>query len=480
MGGNNRMGRRRARPDDAAGTTGLALDLYHLDAAYVAWRAGQNGPATFDLYSRSHPFGGAFLLVAGLAAAVEFVRRFGFDEGDLAFLAGLGRYDPGFLDELRRLRFTGEILAIPEGTVAFAPEPLLRVTGPFREALLLESGLLHAIGRATLIATKAARVVLAARGRPVSEFALRRAAEPLVVARSAAIGGCVATSNVEAARVFGLPAAGTIPHALVQAFASEPAAFRAVAAAMDAFTLLLDTYDVHRSVEVAVEVAREARERWGHRLTGVRLDSGGLAADSRHVRQALDRAGFPEVRILASGDLDEWGIDALLRDGAPIDGFGVGTSVGVGAGSRERGVDGGALGAVYKLVWYDEDPTRRGEEPRIKLAGAKSTWPGRKQVYRVGSFAEDVIQAEEEPPPAASVPLLMPVIVDGVAVDGAVPPLAAVRERASAALAALPARYRRLEEPDPYLVRWSAVLEGLRARTSALPWQPIPRSDRSA
>jgi len=457
---------------DHSPSTGLTLDLYHLDAAYVSWRAGHNGLATFDLYTRSHPFGGGFLLVAGLEAALDFVADLRYDDEQLRFIAGLKAYDPAFLDELRRLRFSGEILAMPEGTVAFAPSPLLRVTAPFREALLLESGLLHAVGRATLIATKAARVVLAARGRPVSEFALRRAAEPLVVSRSAAIAGCASTSFVEAARRFGLPAAGTIPHALVQAFASEEAAFRAVAGALDRYTLLLDTYDVRRSIATAIAVAAESRT-WGHELTGVRLDSGDLAADAGFVRRALDEAGLSDVRVLASGDLDEWRIDELLRDGAPLDGFGVGTSVGVGAGSPERGIAGGALGAVYKLVWYDQDPTAVGEEPRIKLAGAKSTWPGRKQVYRRGDFAEDVIQLDGEAPPPDSTPLLQPVVVDGQPVAGARPDLAAIRERAARNVAALPEPFRRLDDPLPYPVRWSEGLTALRQRTSAVPWQQV-------
>lgn len=448
---------------------GLTTDLYHVDAAYVGWREGLNGVATFDLYTRSHPFGGGFLLTAGLEAAVRFALGFGYDPDDLAFLATVRPYDRAFLEELGRLRFTGEIAAMPEGTVAFAPAPLLRVTAPFREALLLESGLLHAVGRATLIATKAARVVLSARDRPVTEFALRRAAEPLLVARSAAIGGCVATSYLGAARALGLPAAGTIPHALVQAFPSEAEAFRAVAASFERFTLLLDTYDVGRAIRTAVAVDREAGERWGHRLAAVRLDSGDLAADARHVRGALDEAGLGEVKVLASGDLDEYRIAALLDEGAPLDGFGVGTSVGVGAGSVERGIAGGALGAVYKLVWYD-DAIPDTDDARIKLAGEKSTWPGPKQVHRRGGFGGDVIALDTEAPPPESVPLLRPVVRGGAPVDGAVPPLAEIRRLAAEGLAALPERYRRLEAPDAYPVEWSAGLEALRRRASEAPW----------
>src|SRR5919197_1157650 len=208
---------------------GLLTDLYHPDSAYVAWRTGHNGEATFDLYARRAPFGGSYFLVAGLEMALEFVRHFHFDEDDIAFLQQIRDYDPGFLEELLRLRFTGEILAMPEGTIAFPDEPLMRVTAPFREALLLESGLLQAINLATLIATKASRVVWAARGRPVAEFAFRRAQEPFVVTRSSYIGGCASTSFLAAAYEYRLQATGTIPHALVQLFDTEEEAFAAAA-----------------------------------------------------------------------------------------------------------------------------------------------------------------------------------------------------------------------------------------------------------
>ncbi len=449
---------------------GLITDLYHLDAAYVSWRAGLNGSATFDLYTRTAPFGSGYLLTAGLEAAIDFVRNFAFSDDDLAYLASIKPYDPAFLAELGALRFRGDIVAMPEGTLAFAPAPLLRVTAPFREALLIEPGLLQAIGRATLIATKAARVVTAARRRPVAEFALRRAAEPHIVARSAAIGGCVSTSFVAAAKRFGLATSGTIPHALVQAFPSEAAAFRAVAATLDRYTLLLDTYDPRRAIQTAVTVAHAAREEFGHRLVGVRLDSGDLAEDARYVRQVLDAGGLPEVKILASGDLDEYRIEELLATGAPLDGFGVGTSIGVGAGSIEHGILGGALGTVYKLVWYDDEVPDT-DDARIKIAGDKSTWPGEKQVYRRHNYGGDLIQLASEPAPPDNIPLLQPVIDAGAVAEGALPPLDQIRERAAAALAALPDRYRRLDDPAPYPVEWSAGLRDLRRRASELGWQ---------
>ena len=441
--------------------TGLWVDLYHLDAAYVSWRTGQNGAATFDLYTRSTPFGGAYLLVAGLEPALAYLHNLRYTEDDLAYLSRVKGYEPAFLDELSRFRFSGEILAMPEGTVAFANEPLLRVTAPYREALLLESGLLRTIGISTLIATKAARLVEAAAGRVVSDFGFRRAHDPYVAARSAYVGGCASTSFVAAAAAFAIPPAGTIPHALVQAYSTEAAAFRAVAESLERYALLLDTYDVRSAIRTAVAVARETRARLGHELVAVRLDSGDFLADSAHVRRVLDEADLGEVKVFVSGDLDEFRIADLVRAGAPIDGFGVGGNLGVGLGSVASGALGGSLGAVYKLVWYEGE----GDPARIKLAGAKSTWPGRKRVYRIGDFREDVVQLDEEPVPANGTPLLQPVVRDGEPVV-ATPPLAEIRERAAAALRALPAPHRVLADPAPYPVRRSDGLLALRERAS--------------
>ncbi|MBV9354442.1 MAG: nicotinate phosphoribosyltransferase [Chloroflexi bacterium] len=442
----------------------LETDLYHPDSAYVAWRAGLNGQTTFDLYSRRAPFGGAYLLVAGLEQALDFVRAFRYTENDLTFLAQIRDYDPAFLDHLRRLRFTGEILAMPEGTVAFPNEPLLRVTGPFQEAILLESGLLQAMNLATLLATKASRIVHAARGRPVAEFSLRRAQEPYVATRSSRIGGAFSTSFLGAAYRYRLLPTGTIPHALVQLFDTERDAFDAVASTYNRYTLLLDTYDPRAAIHTAVEVARQARDRLGHVLAAVRLDSGDLDADSRYVRRVLDEEGLAEVRIAGSGDLDEFVITDLLRTGAPIDTFGVGTSLGVGAGSVEHEIEGGALGGVYKQVLYVDE---RGEHPKVKVAGDKSTWPGKKEVYRFGAYDEDLIALADEPKPQHSERLLRPVVLDGDVVAGSLPPLSEIWEFAASNLRRLPDRYHALIAEHPYPVRVSARLRQLRERTVA-------------
>jgi nicotinate phosphoribosyltransferase len=443
---------------------GLLTDLYHPDSAYVAWRSGLAPQTTFDLYARRAPFGGAYLLVAGLEMALEFVRSFVYSDEDLAFLAQIRDYAPAFLDFLRTLRFTGEILAMPEGSVGFPNEPLVRVTAPFTEALLLESGLLQAINLATLIATKASRVVWSARGRPVSEFSLRRAQDPFVATRSSRIGGCFSTSFLGAAYRFRLPSTGTVPHALIQLFDTERQAFEAIAETYNRYTLLLDTYDPRAAIHTAVEVARSARERLGHVLAAIRLDSGDLASDAHYVRDVLDCHGLDEVRIAASGDLDEFLITDLLNAGAPIDSFGVGTSLGVGAGSVERDVEGAALGGVYKEVYCVDE---RGGHPKLKVAGEKSTWPGIKEVYRLGNFEADVIQLASEPRPSGGERLLKPVVLDGEIVPGSLPPLSEIWELSQSNLRRLPDQYRRIVSPPDYPVRFSEGVCEMRDRALA-------------
>ncbi len=443
---------------------GLFTDMYHPDAAYVSWVAKRNGLTTFDLYTRSAPFGGAYLLVAGLEAAIEFVQSFRYSEEELAFLARIRDYDPAFLDELAGLRFTGDIQAMPEGSVAFPNEPLLRVTAPFREALLMEAGLLQALNLATLVATKAARIVWAAQRRRVSEFAFRRAQNPMVVARSSSIGGCSSTSLLAAAFDYRLQATGTIPHALVQLFPSEAEAFAAVAESFNRYTLLLDTYDPRRAIHTAIAVAHHAQDTLGHTLAAVRLDSGDLLADSRYVREQLATAGLSQTRILASGDLDEFAIADLLANGAEIDAFGVGTALGVAAGNSAHGSDGGSLGGVYKEVWYVEDDGDG--RPTLKLAGEKTTWPGRKEVYRSPAWDEDIIQLETEPAPAGYARLLRPVMRQGRIVPGSLPPLSEVWELAQANLRALPEPYHARSGAPPYPVRFSEAIQSLRAEAT--------------
>ncbi|GAC1349403.1 MAG: nicotinate phosphoribosyltransferase [Ktedonobacteraceae bacterium] len=448
---------------------GLMTDMYHPDSAYVSWRTGLNGLTTFDLYTRTAPFGGAYLLVAGLEAALEFVQAFQYTAEELKFLALIRDYNSAFLDELANLRFTGEIFALPEGSIAFPNEPILRVTAPFREAILMEAGLLQAINLSTLIATKASRIVYAAeqgRSRRVAEFAFRRAQEPLTVARASYIGGCASTSLLNAAYEFRLPATGTVPHALIELFPTEEEAFEAIANAYNRYTLLLDTYDPRHAIHTAIEVALRSQEVLGHTLAAVRLDSGDIAADSLYIREQLDKAGLTNVRILASGDLDEWKITDLLNAGAAIDAFGVGTSLGSGAGSVEHDSSGGSLGAVYKEVWYVDDVGT--EYPKVKIAGSKSTWPGKKEIYRHPQWQEDIIQLAHEPRPENYQRLLRPVMRNGEMIPGSLPPLSEIRELAQQNLHLLPTQYRALTVEQPYPVRFSEGLQALRKQAAQL------------
>jgi nicotinate phosphoribosyltransferase len=463
----DRERRHIAEPTITPIPTALYTDLYHVDAAYVAWKSGQMGLATFDLYTRSNPFGGGFMLVAGLEPALDYLRAFKYSWQDREYLARVKGYEPAFLEYLRTLRFTGEIQAIQEGDIAFPNETLLRITAPFPEAMIIESGLLRSIGISTLIATKAARLTLAARGRTLADFAFRRAHEPFLAARSGYIGGCASTSFVAAAREYDIPGSGTIPHALVQAYSDELTAFRAIADALPEYSLLLDTYDVAQGLEHAITAGKESAATSGHRLLAVRLDSGDLAADSRMCRVRLDEAGMSDVRILVSGDIDEYKIDSLVTSGAPIDGFGVGGNLGVGLGTVASGTVGGVIGAVYKLAWYGGDGDESASA-RIKLAGGgdKSTWPGRKVPYRIGTFERDEIELEGMPAPQDSRALLQPVIEDGHLV-AQVPSIREARDRAMASLEALPERLRALTVDRPYEVRMSDTVKRLREDTIA-------------
>ena len=444
---------------------GLFTDLYHPDTMYIAWREGQNGLATFDLYARRAPFGGAFMLAAGIETALEFVREFRYEPDDLLYLARIRDYSPDFLDFLSTLRFSGEISAVREGEVVFPGEPFLRVTAPFVEAVALECGLLQAVNLATLITTKAARVVHAAAGRKVAEFSLRRAQEPFVTTRSAYIGGCASTSFLAAAYKFSLFATGSIPHSLVQLFENEERAFSSVAEAYSRYTLLLDTYDIHSALDSAIRVAKKYEASIGHTLTAVRIDSGDLVAETQYIRRTLDESGLPEVRILLSNELDEWAIAELLEDGATFDAVGVGTRLGVGSGSASHQIEGGALGGIYKFVHY---LTPEGVSvPKLKVAGEKSTWPGIKEVYRIGSFDHDVIALASEPIPMNGRRLLRPVVRDGAILPGSMPPLGEIWEYAQRNLKALPDKWQELLVAEEYPVECSEALTRLRDETTA-------------
>jgi len=373
----------------------LLTDLYELTmlAGYLEEGIHET-QAAFDLFYRHNPFQGGYAVFAGLDPVLDYLENLAFNEEELAYLSDLGIFAPRFIDFLRDFRFRGSVTAPPEGTVVFAGEPLLTVEGSLAEAQFVETALLTMINFQTLIATKAARIVHAAAGGTVLEFGLRRAHGPdggLSVARAAAIGGVLSTSNVLAGMIHGLPVRGTHAHSWIMAFPDELTSFRKYAEVFpDSTILLVDTYDTLRSgLPNAITVARELRQR-GHELVGIRIDSGDLAYLSREARRMLDEAGFPGVKIVASNELDELVIESIRSEGGRVDIYGVGTRLATGAGEG-----GGALGGVYKLV-------RIGERPRLKITSdlAKATLPDRKRLLRAvggdGIFIQDVIALADE------------------------------------------------------------------------------------
>jgi len=435
--------------DDASAS--LLTDLYELTMAAGYVDAGiDGGEAAFELFVRRLPDTRRFLVACGIEQAVHFLTTLRFDDDAVAYLRSLGLFGEAFLERLRGLRFTGNVHAVAEGEVVFAGEPILRVSAPLLEAQLVETFLLATVGFQTMVASKAARVVLAAGGRDVADFSARRDHGPdaaLKAARASYVAGAASTSNVLAGRLWGIPLSGTMAHAYVMAFADEREAFRRFAASFpERAVLLIDTYDTVRGAERVVEVARE-----GAAVAGVRLDSGDLDDLSRRVRRVLDDGGLQHVRIVVSGDLDEHRVDALVRAGAPIDAFGVGTRMGTSE-------DAPSLGVVYKLV---ADPSG----PRMKRSEGKATIPGCKQVHR---FDDHDLLALDGEAPVGGRPLLSPVVEGGRRLR-APEPLTAVRARAGAAIAALPEALRTLDPgPSPWEVRVSPGLAELRRRVEAM------------
>ncbi len=431
----------------------LLTDLYQLTMLQAYWASGMNETAAFELFVRSLPPGRNFLLAAGLETVADYLLGLRFADDDLAWLASTGRFDAAFLDSLRDFRFSGDLDAMPEGTVAFADEPLLRVTAPLREAQFIETRVLNLVHFQTLVASKAARCVLAASGRPLVDFGLRRAhggEAGLLSARASYLAGFAGTATVEAGRRFGIPIFGTMAHSFVQAHDDEATAFADFARAQPGnVTLLIDTYDTARAARKVMALAAR-----GVPVQGVRIDSGDLAAHAREVRRILDEGGLASARIFASGNLDEERVAQLVASGAPIDAFGVGTRMNVSA-------DAPFLDCAYKLVEY-------AGRPRRKRSEGKATWPGRKQVFRrfdaSGTMAGDLLALESDA--ADGAPLLAPELRGGARV-GPAPTLEAVRDRARAQMAALPPRLRALAAADPYPVEIAASLRALAAQIDA-------------
>ncbi|HEY3307525.1 MAG TPA: nicotinate phosphoribosyltransferase [Desulfuromonadaceae bacterium] len=373
----------------------LLTDLYELTmlAGYLEQGITEK-PAVFDLFFRTNPFQGAYAVFAGLGPALDYLEELQFEARELDYLRGLGLFRPRFIEFLREFSFQGQVTAPPEGTLVFANEPLVTVEGTLAEAQFIETALLNMINFQTLIATKAARICHAAQGAELIEFGLRRAQGPdggLSASRAACIGGAVGTSNVLAGMNYDLPVRGTHAHSWVQAFPDELSAFRAYADTFpDSSILLVDTYDTLKSgLPNAIRAAKELREK-GHELRGIRIDSGDLAYLSHQARLMLDHAGFNNVRIVASNELDEYVIESVRSEQGRVDIYGVGTRL-----ATANGPGGGALGGVYKLVVIDG-------QPKLKVTSdiAKATLPGKKRLFRVlnmeGGFVQDVIGLDDD------------------------------------------------------------------------------------
>lgn len=463
---------------------GLLTDLYQLTMAAGYLESGMAGrEAVFSLFFRENPFGGGYAVACGLEQLLHFLDSFRFTSDDLDYLArevgndGKPLFPPTFLEHLAGLEFACDLDAVPEGRVVFPQEPLLRVRGPLLQCQLLETAFLTHLNFATLVATKAARICRVTDG-PVIEFGLRRAQGPdggLTAARAAYVGGCVGTSNVLAGKRFGLPVMGTHAHSWVMSFETEPEAFDTYARALpNNCIFLVDTYDTLEGVKNAIRAAEKLREE-GHEMIGIRLDSGDFLKLSRATRELLDAAGFPDAKIVASGDLDEYRIRELEEGGARIDVWGVGTRL-------TTAYDQPALGGVYKLAAWRESGDDEGDTwhrvMKLSEERSKATHPGVQQVRRLrgrDGFVADVLYDETlglgkplrlvdaegleiaVPEHEDAEDLLVPVARDGEIVY-APPPIAEVRERTATELDALPLNVRRLDSPRAQPVHLDAGL----------------------
>ncbi|MGZ5199178.1 MAG: nicotinate phosphoribosyltransferase [Telluria sp.] len=438
----------------------LLTDLYELTMLQAYRREGMEGRAVFEFFVRALPPRRNFLVAAGLAQVLDYLEGLAFDEAEQAQLRALARFDDDFLASLASLRFTGDVDAVPEGTLVFAGEPLLRLHAPLPQAQLVESRLVNLLHFQTMVASKAVRCVLAARGKRLVDFGMRRAhgAEAaLLSARASYLAGFDGTATVQAGVGFDIPLFGTMAHSFIQAHASEADAFVAYAGAFPAHvTWLIDTYDVTAAAHLVARLAPQLAPA-GVTVEAVRIDSGDLAASAREVRAILDAGGCAHIGIFASGNLDEDRIDALERAAAPIRGYGVGTRMNTSG-------DCPYLDCAYKLVEYAGQPT-------LKLSPGKATWPGAKQVFRRvgprGQMEADCIGLCGEQD--CGVPLLVPVMRNGRRLDG-LPALETSRLLVREQLAALPAELRSLDAAAAFPVQVSAKLQALagQARARAL------------
>lgn len=467
----------------------LLTDLYELTMAYGYWKHKMaEREAVFHLFFRRKPFKGSFAIAAGLQPAVEYIESFRFDESDLAYLEsfkgsdGRPQFEKGFLDYLKKFKFTCDLDAMPEGTPVFPYQPLVRVKGPLIQAQLLESVLLNLINFQSLIATKAARITWAARPDPVIEFGLRRAQGidgAISASRAAFIGGCESTSHVLAGKLYGIPVKGTHAHSWIMAFDNEVESFRAFAEALPhGCIFLIDTYNTLRGVEHAIEIAREMKKR-GKEILGVRLDSGDLAQLSMEIRKKLDEAGFSHAKIMASNELDEETISDLKHQGTKVTIWGVGTHL-------VTGKDQPALDGVYKLSAIQDKKGKWEYKLKISETLAKVTDPGILQVRRFSDregYIADMIYDASSPPKEASIlidpldpsqsermkggekfkDLLVPILRRGKSVYTH-PSLQEIQKYSKEELDRFPQTIRRFLNPAPYFVGLEKSLYDLKMK----------------
>src|SRR5574341_1550594 len=435
-------------------TSALLTDLYQLTMVQAYLKEGMEEPAVFEFFVRKLPAHRNFFLAAGLEQALQFLSQLQVTGDEIAWLGRMGRFEPAFLRYMESLRFTGDVDAMPEGTVFFPNEPILRIVAPLPQAQLVETRLMNLLNFQTMIASKAARSGLVAGGKPIIDFGLRRAhgAEAgLLAARASFIAGFAGTATVLAGMQYGIPIYGTMAHSFIQAHKDEVTAFEHFAQAQPGNVLLLiDTYDTEAAARKVVALAPLLKGR-GITIQGVRLDSGDLADHARKVRRILDEGGLEQAQILASGNLDEYRVQALVAGEAPIDSFAVGTAMTTSA-------DAPSLDCAYKLQEYAGRPCRKRSE-------GKATWPGRKQVYRhrtsMGQLAYDVVTTTDDVQDGE--PLLQPVMKAGRRLAPS-PGLTDIRHQVAAQLGQLPAQLRQLEPGAPYEVRISPRLRALAER----------------
>jgi nicotinate phosphoribosyltransferase len=435
-------------------SSALLTDLYQLTMLQGYFEQGMEETAVFELFVRTLPAPRGFLLAAGLEQALDYLEQVQVTSDELQWLTQGGRFSRDFLDYLGQLRFTGDVYAMPEGTVFFPPEPILRVVAPLPQAQLVESRLLNLLHFQTMVASKAARAVLAAQGKGLIDFGFRRAhggEAGVLAARAAYLAGLAGSATVAAGFSFDIPIYGTMAHSFIQAHDDELEAFEHFALAQpDNVILLIDTYDTERAAHKVVSLARRLRQD-GIIVKGVRIDSGDLAQHAHQVRRILDSAGLQHVRILASGNLDELSIQAMVASGVPIDDYAIGTRL-------VTSIDAPSLDCVYKLQEY-------AGRARRKRSEGKATWPGRKQVYRKygadGRMEADLLTLVDDPHEGEA--LLQPCLVGGKRIAPS-PSLLASRQQAAVQLSRLPDHLQRLKPHPPYPVIIAPALQQLAHR----------------